>query len=190
MYNKIIRLAVTSILLTSLSLPALAAGTRYAALQGGSYGLNEDNKFYDGLFDDYSARVSGGYMWATDPCLSYGLELGFQHYSKISARYLDMVLSYKRQSLDLLGVLDYKFAEKFDVFAKAGAAVVYEDFKARDSFGYIQASETSVTPKAAIGVGYQVVDNVQVNLSLNHEFERENHVASASSLLLGVSYSF
>ena len=171
-------------------MPVFAAGAPYVAYQAGSYGYNDDNKFYDNLFDDFSTRLSAGYMWATNPCLSYGVEAGYQFYSKQSERIFDYTFSYKRQSLDLLGVLDYKINQQFNVFAKAGAVLVLQTFKLGDVYGVDSEDHNTVTPKAAIGVGYEILDNVQLNLSLNHEFEREYHAPSASSLLLGVQYSF
>src|SRR5687767_11471032 len=68
---------------------ALAAPGGYLQLQGGIGGMDTkkysaNNKPFQSTSRNVGAayRISGGYLWASDPSLDYGLEVGYESYPK------------------------------------------------------------------------------------------------------------
>lgn len=187
---------------------ALLSSTVYAApyVSGevGYFGYGNNNPFKN-MFDNRhsdaigaTGRLSAGYLWDVADCIKLGVEAGFSGNQNVDLK-VDgtKIAKYKRFGVDALAVADYSVTPEFDVFAKAGATYVHQritsDLDAVDFTG----SSSHVVPKAVIGVGYNVSENVNLNMSLNHEFQkRSSHdsfgsfAPGATSLLAGIKYNF
>lgn len=153
-----------SLLLSLILLSNAAFATPYLSGQVGYMGAGNNNPFSN-IFDGntysatYTSRVAAGYLWDVNPCLKVGLETGVM-----------------TSMVDLLGVVDFYATQKVDVFAKAGTQ-------------YIRHAYDHFSPKAAVGIGYDVLENVNVNLSLDHTF-LSHHQGDISALMAGVKFNF
>ncbi|MCS5712254.1 outer membrane protein [Candidatus Berkiella aquae] len=189
---------ISLVLLSTLSLCAIdAIANPYVSGQFGVYGTRDSNNVYDNLFHSHKARATGrigaGYLWDVNPCTELGLEGGVQGYQKLRESYNNVEASLRRYSIDVLGVVDYyPTVHGFDLFAKAGAAYIRE--KATIHLDHFDASarKGAVVPKAVIGAGYDIINNVNVNLALSHEFKRSNayFFPAATSAMIGAKYTF
>jgi outer membrane immunogenic protein len=198
-----------ALILSSLIISAPALAGPYISGQVGAFGYGEKNNPIENLFDNddeirATGRLAGGYTWDVNDCLKVGLEAGVNGFEDVDSSIIFadfnsinvIDLEYSRWSLDALAVVDYQATQKFDLFAKAGPAYVREKV-AIDTFGVeFSRSHGTVVPKAIVGVGYDVTNNVNLNLSLSHEFKRDNQnsifdaVPSTTSALVGLQYNF
>lgn len=206
--KKIAFLLLSSVTMT---LPAFADAP-YILGQIGARGENDWSN------DSVTGRVAVGYQWDTlgkniseqsyAPCYStfnFGAELGYQFYEDETASYQsrDIYISHtanarlKRNTADLLAVIDIKPNAVFDIFAKVGPALVQQklDFNYAASDYYmtykanVKAKQNAIVPKLIVGAGVDVSKNVNLNISYAHEFET-NKVDSASSVMAGVKINF
>lgn len=188
------------ILLSTLSICSInAIANPYVSGQFGVYGSSDSNNTYDNLFH-YKTRTTGrigaGYLWDVNPCTELGLEGGVQGYQKMREQYNITDASLRRYSIDALGVVDYRPIQRFDVFAKAGAAYVREKINIHTTGYDYSGAKGTVVPKAVIGAGYDVLENVNLNLSVSQEFKRNSHfvaalpMPAATSAMAGVNYRF
>jgi hypothetical protein len=201
--NKI-ALLLGSVLFTSISAYADAI---YVGGNLGVYGAGRDNNPFDNIFDNdddlrATGRLNMGYEWDMAPKFKLAVEAGingFQDHEQdatvVSAD--DTLVRYHRFSVDVLGVLDYFVVPCVDLFVKAGPVYIHQEASAEhDSLGDVSFDDNGLSGKAVIGVGYSFNPKLNVNLSLSHEFERDNgyddidSFPSASSLMLGVKYNF
>ncbi|MFI4937096.1 MAG: outer membrane protein [Candidatus Berkiellales bacterium] len=199
-----------SLLLPLILVSSTAYSAPYISGQLGVVGYG-NNAIFKNLFDNddqyaASGRVAAGYLWDINNCLKMGLETGFTINSDKNLDTVDfwnnhIDVDYKRWSADLLGVVDFYATERFDLFAKAGVAYVSEKVEARISNPWGvnvsgSVSNEKYVPKAVIGAGYNVTNNVNLNVSLNHEFDRNSRsdfslsVPGATSVLAGIKYTF
>ncbi|MGE4349316.1 MAG: outer membrane beta-barrel protein [Candidatus Berkiella sp.] len=175
------------------------ADAPYVLGEVGVYGLGENNNIWKNIFDNdedtkLSARIAAGYLWNVANNTKAGVETGFNFNRNIKVRYDDVTLKFKRHSFDLLGVLDFYPTQKFDVFAKVGTAYT----KNKISYHYLNmsdaASHSTFVPKAVIGAGYDFTKDLNVNLSLAHEFKKNSYsfdlIPSSSMFMLGMKYNF
>ncbi len=192
---------ISLILLSTLSLCAIdAIANPYISGQFGVYGTRDSNNVYDNLFHSDKARstgrISAGYLWDVNPCVELGVEGGVQGYQKLRENYNNVDASLRRYSVDVLGVVDYYPVQGFDLFAKAGPAYIREKATIHHNHFDASARKGTVVPKAVIGAGYDIINNVNVNIALSHEFKRSNDfflgndVPSATSAMIGAKYSF
>lgn len=188
------------ILLSTFSICSInAMASPYVSGQFGIYGTSDSNNAYDNLFH-YKSRTTGrigaGYLWSVNPCTELGLEGGVQGYQKIREQYTVTDASLRRYSIDALGVVDYRPIQRFNVFAKAGAAYVREKISIHTTRYDYSGAKGTVVPKAVIGAGYDVLENVNLNLSVGQEYKRHHHFVStlpmpaATSAMAGVNYRF
>ncbi len=188
------------ILLSTLSICSInAIASPYVSGQFGVYGTSDSNNAYDNLFHNKSritGRIAAGYLWGINPCTELGLESGVQGYQKIREQYTVTDATLRRYSIDALGVVDYRPIQYFNVFAKAGAAYVREKINVHTTHYDYSSAKGTVVPKAVIGAGYDVLENVNVNLSVSQEFKRHGHfvatlpMPAATSAMAGVNYRF
>jgi len=209
MKNLTKSILLSSVLVVS-STCALAAP--YVSGQLGSYGYG-DNNVFENTFDNedghgVTGRLAAGYRWDISEILKIGVEAGINGYQNknIDAGLIDVSL--KRFSTDALGVLTVYPTSKFNLFAKGGAAYVRQKLSVSGSMFRLNVREDNIVPKAAVGVGYDICPNINVNLSLNHEFNRDKMVTfvsdtnpmvkvtgpsintGATSVLAGIQYTF
>jgi opacity protein-like surface antigen len=162
-----------------------------------------------------TGRLATGYLWDLSDNFKLGVEAGAQvyqntedktqGYNSIDGKNVTVSVMAKRWGLDILGVADYFITERFDIFAKLGTAFVHQEFPARvngnshyngDEFyifldGQALKPQSRFVPKAVVGAGYNVQKNLNLNLSINHEFKNDNHVVpGVRSFLVGAKYSF
>lgn len=196
-----------SVFLTAALLSQAVFAGPYAAIEGGVNGYGGNN-IYDNFFESEGkgpvGRLSAGYLWDLNDRFQIGLETGFSKYFKdLKANGTDWWndtswnARYKRWDVDLLGVVDFHATERFNLFAKAGAAYANQKtsasiFMQNTTYTYSD-TDNIVSPKAVIGMGYDVTDNVNLNLSLNHTIHinrRDNSDLGATAVLAGIKYNF
>lgn len=165
----------------------------------------------------FAARVYGGYLWAMPQVqnLQLGAELGYNYYPKNKYSLGPNKVNkwdYSGYNIDLLGVAKYNFGTSgFNALVKAGPTYVRQKFSGR--FGtaaaypgtVISKSKGQVKAEVAAGVGYDINQNVDINLIYAHVFgskPTENFtagatqknvaekVASVNTLLLNIAYHF
>jgi outer membrane immunogenic protein len=196
-----------SVFLTAALLSQAVFAGPYAAIEAGVNGYGNNN-IYENFFETESngpvGRLSAGYLWDLNNRLGVGLETGFSKYFKdlkVNGRdwWSDSSwnVCYKRWDVDLLGVVDFHATEKFNIFAKAGAAYVNQKISGtifeQNTTYHLSNSDIDniVSPKAVIGMGYDVTDNVNLNLSLNHTIDINRDVdLGATAVLAGIKYNF
>jgi len=186
-----------------------AAGTPGAYVQGVMGGnavfSNNDYSFGNDTATGFSFGAATGYLWGCD-AVNYGVELGGLLYPRtttsnraIPGTNINSNFSVNGYNVDLLGVLKYNFPSGFNVFAKGGVAYVNQ----KVSLNALGSSSTTVSlnktddtfaPEAAIGVGYQLNQNWDVNLTVNTvfagEYKADHVVARNGNVLLGATYHF
>ncbi len=187
----LIPLFASSILFTNNAL-----AEPYISGQIGVYGYGNNDPF-DNLIDNdddlaVTGRVGVGFLWNLSESVKVGLESGFTGYHPININEELVSVDAKRWSLDLLAVIDLYLTHNFDIFAKAGGAYVdqeYPFFLDNVRIGSITSDE--IVPKAVVGLGYNITKNTNLNLSVNHEFQKEEDVLpGTSSLMAGIRFSF
>ncbi len=173
---------------------ALAAP--YISGQVGVYGYGNNNP-YNNLTDNdndiaLTGRVGAGFLGSLSENVKVGIESGYTANKHISIGDNLVSIEAKRWSIDLLGVLDLYASQNVDVFAKAGVAYVkqeYPFFLDSARIGSINSDE--LVPKAVVGFGYNITKNTNLNLSVNHEFQKEEDLLpGATSLMAGIRFSF
>ncbi len=189
----------------------------YLSAQIGSASGNEI--FVSNPPNDYkigaTGRLAAGHLWEPTCRFKLGVEAGIQIYQNIEnkshdyydadGRNVELSIETKRWGLDVLGVADFFITKRFDLFAKLGTAFVQQSYSNRINgntfynggkvYSAINAhyleSESRFVPKVAVGAGYNVRDNLNINLSINHEYKNQDHyVPGVRSVLLGLNYSF
>lgn len=193
---KKLKNAVNVIFISTLSFSAFNAhAVPYLSGQIGYYGQGT-NDVVDNLFNhntdrQLTGRFAGGYEWSMNDLYNLGLEAGLNGYKKtqVDIGHTGINLLARRTSLDVLGVINGFVTPEINVFAKAGLALVKQKYPAQyQRIPFLSMTENNIVPKMVMGVGYDLSDNVNVNLSLNHEFKRNDFAPAASALLVGIQY--
>lgn len=189
--------------LLMISTPVLSAP--YVSAELGLTGYGNNNVWQNIFSSDaknekvLTGRIAGGYLWDVNSCVSLGLEAGIfgNQDFKETVYYFSDEFTYKRKGIDALAVADFSVTECFDVFAKAGAAYLKQTYAFRDMSSGVYSysfSSTPIVPKAVLGAGYNISDNVNLNLSVGHEFYINsgflNTAPGATSVLAGLKYTF
>jgi len=167
----------------------------------------------------FAARVYGGYLWAMPQVqnLQLGVELGYNYYNPKNEYNLTAVRvgtdswNYKGYNIDLLGVAKYNFGDTgFNALVKAGPAYVHQKLKVTRNGNMINAnlvggdSANKVKAELAGGLGYDINQNVDVNVIYAHVFGSKpghvsdanvskssmNKVASVDTLMATIAYHF
>lgn len=150
----------------------------------------------------FVGRVAYGYLWNPNEIVKLGLEAGANmfennHYvgntGVPASGYQGTV---KRFGFDILGVLDFYATQRLDLFAKAGPSYTFQKFKYTSTANEPAKSHKDVVAlKFAVGVGYDVSENI--NLYLTREFQTkqkhsvlENSTVPADATSIGVRYKF
>ena len=168
-----------------------------------------------------SARGYLGYLWAIQQVqnLQLGAELGYNHYPKnkytvTNANNVTESWNYKGYTIDLLGVAKYNFGNTgFNGLLKVGPAYVRQKLAVTPATGTpvmlapsLGASKGKVKAELAGGLGYDINQNIDVNVIVAHVFGSKpaslgsnagvptkasvNKVASVTTAMLSVAYHF
>lgn len=167
------------------------------------------------LHKSVAARGYLGYLWAIPQVqnLQLGAELGYNYYPKnkytaSSANGTDS-WNYKGYNIDLLGVAKYNFGDsRFNALVKAGGAWVNQKLVVNRPVPLVPNnlgdSKSQVKIEVAGGLGYDINQNIDVNVIYAHVFgskpggmapatatkSRLNKVASVDTLMLTAAYHF
>lgn len=158
------------------------------------------SSYYNGYYyydDDYetgfTARFATGYQWDVNRLLKLSIEPGINFYQNLSV-YCSCPISheYERTSIDLLGGIDLFFTPRFDFFFKVGTAYVwFEDHSFNNGFEFDSYKASGFVPKLVFGFGYNLYENLNINVSFNNEFKVDNHsryIKENFSMLFGIKY--
>jgi len=173
--------------------------------------------------DGIAARAFLGYLWACSqaPNLKFGVETGYDYYSKNKYSLIgpagqnNASWNYKGYNIDLLAVTKYNFGKTgFNAVLKGGAAYNHQVFSGQasstraitaGSLLYIKdTAHKVVKPKVAIGLGYDVNQNIDIGLMYSHMFSTKpaknfagitssrvtNRGAAVDMILLTAAYHF
>src|SRR5579872_6891341 len=206
--NKI-ALVLGSVFFSSISAHAMPGPydqSPYVTANVGIYGAGQDNNPFSNLFDNdddlrATGRIAVGYQWRVEPTFLLAIEggiNGFQDHEQDATVITtdDTTLRYHRFSVDVLAVFDYYLVPCVDLFIKAGPAYVHQEASAEHEVADVSAEHSSVTGKLVVGAGYAFNRKISANLTLSHEFEKDegyrdvDSFPSASSLMLGIKYNF
>ncbi len=168
------------------------------------------NVFSDDLHG-FSWNIHTGYLFG-ESNFQYGAELGYSQYADNKYRAAKTSTSeweefkYSGYNIDLLAVGKYNFNNGFNLFGKAGIARTTQKLKYSDDDGQnSKVTKHKVLPKIAMGVGYDLTENWEINAEYSHIFgskpnaigsdvdtlsQLNNKVASVNMLTLGVNYKF
>ena len=152
-------------------------------------------------FDHFAAAAHMGYLFPVTQNFLLGAELGYNYLPEnkytfgaagVTAPKTDLVngtIKYSQYSIDLLGVAKYYVTDEFNIFGKAGIAYVNQ--KVTQSFTEgnsgldvqdflktlpsISSSEAKFLPKVAVGVGYNITQNVELTAQYSHTFGDKIH---------------
>lgn len=162
-----------------------------------------------------SARGYLGYMWAIQQVqnLQLGAELGYIYYPKnkysLSTANGTDSWEYKGYTIDLLGVGKYNFGDSgFNALLKAGGAWVNQKLTVSNPAGIVANnlgdSKSGVKFELAGGLGYDINQNVDVNVIYAHIFgskpghvsdsnvskDNMNKIATVSTIMATIAYHF
>ena len=148
------------------------------------------NTPYSSFTSDKTAlltRLAVGYMWENNASLHYGIEAGYENLHRVKQSYQQIVLEGRQYQIDTVGVIDYFFCKRWDVFAKAGVAYTKRTVSANYPAAFYSGAYDRFAPKAVVGVGYNLTNHVNLNLSLENNFK---NVSPKRDLLAGIKYTF
>lgn len=191
-----LRLAVCAALAVSGS--AFAAD-RTGIVVGGDLGYSFLSS-YPSSIDGYLTKknshfawgVYGGYQYGLNEMFALGVDVGYN--GDGSVKYTNALGASRKGTQDdvsvLLGATYYLDQTGFSVFGKVGAARVTEKRSGNSSNG---GSIHKTFPKVALGAGYMVMPNLNVNFSYDHTFgggkdDLDSKPQSIDRIMLGVSY--
>ncbi len=152
--------------------------------------------------DNFAAAAHIGYLFPVTQNFLLGAELGYNYLPEnkytfgIASAFpgkdpktalVNGTIKYSQYSLDLLGVAKYYVTDEFNIFGKAGIAYVNQ--KVTQSFTNgnpgdpdllkrlpsISSSEAKFLPKVAVGVGYNITQNVELTAQYSHTFGDKIH---------------
>lgn len=132
-------------------------------------------------------RLAVGYMWGNNANFQYGIEAGYENLHRVKESFQQIALEARQYQIDAVGVIDYFFCKRWDVFAKAGAAYTKRTVAANYQAIYFSGAYDRFSPKVVVGVGYNLTNHLNLNLSLENNFK---HVAPQRDILAGIKYSF
>ena len=121
----------------------------------------------------FAGRLDAGYDF--NQYLS--AEMGYTYLGSYDTQISPLPATFKRSlyAFDAMGKVTYPFADKLFVFVGAGAAYVHSDYTSGTMFGVNYTGENglkhgAIRPKAELGVGYNLTDNVALDLSYSRIF--------------------
>lgn len=198
MKKSTIMLAVVSLTGTMLTSASLKAAPYLSAQIGAGHGypLKFDNDSDNKKKFGWSGRVGLGHLWDVSDSFKFGGEIGAQGYQKIKRSYNFTNTSTRRWSIDALAVADLFLTDNVDIFGKLGAAYVHTKYhsslsQSNENFlGLSSERKAYYVPKAAVGLGFNVSENANFNISLNHEVRKNSEKRAATSVLAGFKVDF
>lgn len=160
----------------------------------------------------FAGRVDVGYLLDITGDVLMGAEVGYNYLPQTKYTFdtgtgtAQQSYKYSDYSFDMLAVAKYLLPENFNVFGKAGVAVVKQTASLEKSGKTTKDHLTKVLPEIALGVGYNVNANVETTLTWAHVFGDDlsdvknvstataasinSDVPSSNTILIGVDYKF
>ena len=187
----------------------------YVGAQAGYGGMHTPKVYKSDMSYDlygFAYRLHGGYLIGNNDGLQYGAELGFAKYDdnkynlgEYESTGRDAEYKYQGFYIDFLGVIKYNFSKSgISVFGKAGAASVDQKTKISVAPPSNEGHKTKWLPKVAVGVGYNISDQLVVDLTCSYVLgtmpvkldvparyktvDDINRVASVKTIMLGIAY--
>ena len=188
----------------ALSTTAMAANTGWYA--GGQLGWN---KYYNtsasGSSLSLKAKSTSGVGYGVHAGYNFmkyfGLQLGFQKYSDLTYKTTTSnatAVTGKYYDISLMAMGYYNLSNTMDLFGGVGMAYVKE----KESVSGSSKTQNFYRPKLAVGLGYNLDQNWNVNLSYSYIFGKgklkdvtsssnlDKYSPAITMLALGVDYSF
>lgn len=184
---SILKIIISALTLIFLTRPVLASS--YVSGQIGTKVYSTNTYIHDSQ-RRMSARLATGYLWPITPKHRIGIEGGVNFFQDVELEfYPGYTEEYTRFSLDALGVYDYALSKRFDLYAKLGAAYVWEEsFLKQNGSEYANGRYQSLVTKYGFGAGYNICSNINVNLSYYKEMH-DDRLRADTGLLIGVKYT-
>ena len=129
-----------------------------------------------------AARVHFGYLLPISHMAQVGAEVGYTHFPTFKVVSTSTTTKVKSYGLDLLAVAKFNVTDTMNLFGKAGFIQM--------SFDNGLAKGSNTYAKAALGVGYTIMQNLDATLTYAHVFDNSSVSASSNSVLAGVNYYF
>ena len=155
----------------------------------------------------FAGRVEVGYLLDMRSDLLVGAELGYNYLPQTKynltltdttvtpASAQDTTIKYTDYSFDVLGVAKYLLQDGFNVFGKAGFAIVQQAAKTTVDGVSSKNNLSKILPEMVVGTGYEINSNVEATLAYSHVFgdnisNTTNDIPSSDTILFGVDYKF
>lgn len=156
----------------------------------------------------FAGRVELGYLMDIRSNMLVGAEIGYNYLpqSKYTFTTADVAtpdthvngdLKYTDYSFDVLGVAKYLLQDGFNVFGKAGFALVEQTAKGTVDETSFSNDLSKVLPEVVIGAGYDINSSVEATVAYAHVFGDDindsnavNEIPSYDTVLFGVDYKF
>lgn len=189
-----------------------ASNQAYVSLQGGIGGMETssvdvNNDPYTGysLKNGVSFRPSIGYLFDLGSGMNVGFEAGYAAYPNNTYQYYyNQSQTYSGHYFDFLGVGKMHFnSSETGLYGvlKLGTAIVTQKYEGDDSgFTYYREITTvGAYPELSLGLGYDVKNNLGVDVSWTRVFAGEadpysyydsNEISTITTVMLGVNYRF
>jgi len=144
----------------------------------------------------FMGRVAAGYLF--DP--NFGVELGYSQLRSVKSRepntaYSSYYLGQNAVDLATKGI--WPVASNFDVYAKIGVAYLSTNVEAKDQSATCNLNDKvgiarhKWAPEAAVGVDYNVTQNVFIDTAVNHiQVLGKNRPGNIDTLTFGLGYRF
>lgn len=186
-----------------------------SSVEASSYLSGQIGTFGTGDVDSTSpeqgklTRLAVGYSWNTTTRIKLGLETAVSVFKEttVSKTYEPFTMWYntpqtynidgsvQRFNYDLLGVFDFYATKKFDLFIKAGQGYQKKKFKSESTHSAFSSTTLTVSGfKMGLGLGYDIIKNLNLNLELSHQAGKNNHfinkaTPSFGTAMLGLRYN-
>lgn len=165
-----------------------AMANSYIGFQAGVFTITFYRPFYSYMYEyDYMGgvfRFNYGNLWQIEDKLDVGFETGVNHFRSERINAYDSSIFYKRTSVDLLAMLNYRIFTKSEIFAKLGPSYAYEK-----DLSYWSFTHNGITGKGVLGIGYNITKKINLNFSYNSEFAR-HHLKNINTLNTGINFNF
>jgi len=140
--------------------------------------------------DGYAGRVYAGFQFNQNLAAEAGYSLFSNSDTNVGQAFKSHIST---QALDVSGKLIYPFTDAFNIYAKAGAALVHEnqniDGNTRLGATHISFSTDPIRPLFGVGAGYNLTQNVSLNASWTR-IQGNDNIQNIDFYGAGLSYYF
>ena len=133
-----------------------------------------------------AARVHFGYLVPVSHMSQVGAEVGYTHFPDVKKTTSATPTTFKLKTygLDMLAVAKFNVTDTMSLFAKGGFIQLNRTKKVNPV-----VKQASIFEKAALGVGYTVMQNLDATLTYAHVFDHGGTYRN-NSVLAGLCYCF